>query len=100
MNAWPLLNAIFLRQAKLLRVRWMRDSDRYDTNVVANELSSLAKSLKGQVLRFLYVDLRAGFDVFSEWKVHTSTRAIFKTIVTRLWDLWIRRIGENSTFSS
>ncbi len=28
----------------------MRDSDRYDTNVVANELAVLAKSLKGYVV--------------------------------------------------
>ncbi|TDL29365.1 hypothetical protein BD410DRAFT_710460 [Rickenella mellea] len=35
------------KRARLLRARWMRESERYDSGVVIKELSRLAKSLSG-----------------------------------------------------
>lgn len=44
-NKVPLVFLTVPPQAKLLRARWMQESERYDVSVVAKELSELAREL-------------------------------------------------------
>ena len=63
-----------LAKAKLLRARWMRESERFDSGVVLKELTDLAKMhseyVKARSYRFV------DFDGQPAWRVHISMQVI------------------------
>ena len=70
---------LMLEKARLLRARWMHESERFDANVVAKELADLAHTLKGYVTLHLTCLVVVHTRMLEVSRAHTSMLVISKT---------------------